>query len=226
MISLRRGHMWSVLMSLSILIILVSLGTWQVKRLTWKTSMLSYIQAQMAAPAVPMPESIAAPEDWEYHRVTIAGQFLYSHEFKITPRTQDGRVGFHLVTLFQRASGGYVFINRGWAADDVADKIKRPQGIVRVEGIIQVPKKSYFTPDNVPAKNEWYWPDIQAMMAASGIPSALPVIMTVSTKEQGVYPMAGQLRLDIPNDHRQYAIFWFGMAGVFLLISLVYHFRK
>lgn len=224
MIRLHRGNKWSVMMSASILIILLSLGAWQIKRLAWKTAMLSYVQAQMAAPAVPLPEMIDDPQKWEYQRVTLAGHFLHEYEFKIKPRMLDGKSGFHLVTLFQRASGGYVFINRGWAAEDV--DIQRPSEIVRVEGIVQAPKKTYFTPTNNPAKSDWYWPDIPAMAAAANVIGAMPVIVTSSVKQEGVYPRGGQLRLDIPNDHRQYAFFWFGMAGVFIFISGIYHLKK
>ncbi len=186
-------------------------------RLAWKTALIDHITAQMAAKPVPLPEKIDHPEQWEFRRVSMAGKFLYRHEFLIKPRTLDGVNGYHMVVPFKRASGGIVFVNRGWISDDLMKKAVRPDGMVTVEGIVQVPHKSTFTPENDLLKNDWYWPDLNAMADASHFEEDVaPVIVNVAAKKEGLYPMGGQMRLDIPNDHKQYAIFWYVMALVLL----------
>ena len=42
----------------------------------------------------------------------------------------------------------------------------------------------------------------------------------------GGFPIGHQWRLDIRNDHLQYAIFWFGMALVMGLVFILYHYRR
>ncbi|HEY8012888.1 MAG TPA: SURF1 family cytochrome oxidase biogenesis protein, partial [Dongiaceae bacterium] len=41
----------------------------------------------------------------------------------------------------------------------------------------------------------------------------------------GGYPIGGQTRIDLPNDHLQYAITWFSLAGALLVIYFIYHRR-
>lgn len=218
----RKGP---TVITLIMLAVLLGLGFWQVQRLAWKTDLLDTIHARMASKPAPLPETIADPAGWEYRRVTVAGRYLYDHEFLVRPRVLDGRVGAHMLVPFRRASGGIVFVDRGWISDDLLKKASRPQGIVPVEAIVQLPQKHGFTPDNDPAKGAWYWPDVRAMAAAAHVNDPLPVVLAVAARVPGVYPAGGQVRLDIPNDHRQYAVFWFGMAlvlcAVYALSSLV-----
>ena len=208
------------------LAVLLGLGFWQVQRLAWKQALLSDIQSQMAQAPIPLPEKIDAPQDWQYRRVTLAGSFLHDREFFLRPRTLEGKNGAHVITAFQRLSGGIVFVNRGWVPLGGEAQIDRPQGLLQIEGIVSLPQKSNWTPLNVPEKKEWYWADLQALAAASGVEKALPVLVTLSGSEKGIYPQGGVLRLDIPNDHLQYAAFWFLMAVVLLIIYVLYHWRE
>ncbi len=204
---------------------MVGLAVWQLQRLEWKTNLLAEMNAHMAAAPVPMPETLGDKKDWEYRRVTLAGTFDYTHEFLIQPRTLDGRVGYHIVVPFKRASGGTVLVNRGWIADEFLKTAQRPQGIVQIEGILQYPEKNAFTPDNNPAKNNWFWADTAAMGDAAGIKGVAPALVVIAAKTPGVYPTGGRLTIDIPNDHKQYAIFWFSMAGVLAFIWFLSQWR-
>jgi surfeit locus 1 family protein len=215
---------WPTVIAASMFIVLVVLGLWQVERLAWKTDLLKTIHDRMAQKPFPLPEKIADPSAWEYRRVTLAGRYVSDHEFLVRPRTLDGKAGYHMIVPFMRASGGIVFVNRGWISDDLLGKARRPSGFVSVEGIVELPHKSAFTPENNPAKGEWYWPDLAAMAAAARVKDAAPVIVTVADRVPGVWPAGGQVRLDIPNDHKQYAVFWFTMAlalaGIWAISSL------
>lgn len=207
--------------SLLMLAILAGLGTWQLKRLEWKTALITDIRTRMEKPAVPLPEKLDAPKDWEFRRVTLAGRFLNGSEFLIRPRTLDSINGYHMLVPFKRASGGIVFVNRGWISDELLPKAERPAGIVKIEGILQMPRKSYFTPPNVPPKNEWYWPDVSAMAAAAGQTGAFPLIVSIANRAPGVYPAGGTVTVSLPNNHKQYAIFWFVMAALSQIIFIL-----
>lgn len=200
--------------------IMLSLGFWQVERLEWKTQLLAHLDAQMAAKPVPLPETVADTAAWEYRPVSMAGQYLFDKEFLVGPRTLDGRAGFHMVVPFKRASGGIVLVNRGWISEELRKKADRPQGIIQVEGFVQLPKKGAFTPDNEPSRKEWYWIDTAAMGKAAGFENVSPMVVTPKAAAAGVYPAGGALNIDIPNDHKNYAIFWFGMAFVMLAVYI------
>jgi len=205
--------------SLLALTVLVGLGTWQMKRLEWKNALLAHIQVQMQKPPVPMPENI--DKSWEYRRVTLAGHFLYDHEFLIKPRTLDGVNGYHMLVPFQRVSGGTVMVNRGWISDDLMPKAFRPHGTIQLEGIVQQPHKTYFTPPNNPAKNDWYWPEIDAMAVSAKLQNVAPVLVAIARREPGVYPAGGKVEVNIRNDHQQYAIFWYILAVISQIIFFI-----
>ena len=59
------------------------------------------------------------------------------------------------------------------------------------------------------------------MAAAAGLKNVAPVIITISSKETGVYPVAGAVEINIPNDHKQYAIFWYSMALISQVIFIL-----
>lgn len=209
------------LATLAMVSVMLGLGFWQVERLEWKTALLDRLASQMAAKPVPLPEKLETPADWEYRPVSMAGQYLYDREFMVGPRTLDGKNGFHLVVPFRRASGGVVFVNRGWISQELRKKADRPEGIVQVEGFIQLPHKNYFTPENDTAKGQWYWLDPAAMGKAAKIENVAPIVVATPAAASGVYPAGGALRVDIPNDHKKYAIFWFGMAFVMLAVYIL-----
>lgn len=211
----------AIAFSLCILTVLMGLGTWHLKRLEWKTALLAQIESQMEKPPLPMPEKIDHPEQWEFRRVTLAGHFLYDDEFLVKPRTLDGVNGYHMIVPFQRASGGIVMVNRGWISDALMTEAHRPKGTLQLEGIIQQPHPSYFTPPNDPVKNDWYWADVQAMAVAAKLQTPAPVLVTMATKTPGVYPVGGKVEVNLRNNHKEYAIFWFIMALMSQIIFFI-----
>jgi surfeit locus 1 family protein len=84
---------------------------------------------------------------------------------------------------------------------------------------VQLPERQYFTPDNAPAQNAWYWADIPAMAAAAGF-QGVPDMLVVLPPSGDVasYPLGVAVAANIPNNHLQYAVFWFGMGFVLLAV--------
>ena len=224
----RRFHPkpLSTFITLVLFTVLVGLGTWQIQRLHWKEALLANIHDNMAQNPVPMPEKIDDTQAWQFRRVTLAGSFDYSHEMLVKPRVLDGQTGYDMVVPFTRASGGTVLVDRGWISDALLDRATRPShGIIQIEGVLrESAKPSSFTPENDPAKKDWFWIDIKGMADAAGLNNVAPMVLYSSEKKPGVYPVGGRVwGVDLPNDHKQYAIFWFGMAFVLLGVWFLSH---
>jgi surfeit locus 1 family protein len=82
------------------------------------------------------------------------------------PRVLDGINGFHLITPLVRPNGSTVLVDRGFISEHNATKKKypTPDGSVEVYGMLRESQaRNNFTPDNDPAKGEWYWADVTAM---------------------------------------------------------------
>jgi surfeit locus 1 family protein len=124
-----------------------------------------------------------------------------------------------------------VLVDRGFVPDELKDPSARPQGqienVTSVTGIVRVPdKQGLFTPDNEPKANRWFWRDWPAMTRAlfpAGTIGIAPFFLEADdTPIPGGWPKGGQTRLDIPNDHLQYAITWFLLAAGLLVIYVFY----
>ncbi len=70
-------------------------------------------------------------------------------------------------------------------------------------------------PANDCGRNYWFWVDIPAMAKCGGLDRVLPFIVDAGrAANPGGYPLGGVTRTALPNDHLQYAITWFALAGV------------
>ena len=61
------------------------------------------------------------------------------------------------------------------------------------------------------------------MAAAAKLETGMDLVVASATREQGVWPVGGQIRLDIPNNHRQYAVFWYVMAMILCVMYVLFH---
>jgi surfeit locus 1 family protein len=210
--------------TLLMLCVLLALGGWQVKRLAWKESLIAEIAAQQSAPTV---DFAALQQPWDSHthkNVFLDGRFLPLDDIAIGPRTSDGQVGYHLFTPFVLDDARIVFINRGWSKDRNAGT---PVGKVKIKGVVRLPEKPDFAPDNNAQEDDWYWPDLLAMAKKRDIEVQTDVFvqLTESVDAASVPKPVAVTAASLPNNHLSYAIFWFGMAGVLLGVFFIYHYR-
>ncbi|HEU4986300.1 MAG TPA: SURF1 family protein [Rhizobiaceae bacterium] len=220
------GRTWLMLvLSALALAVLLSLGTWQVQRLHWKEGLIARIDERIASEPVPLAEIeavFAQSGDVDYRPVTLHGRFVHSGERHFLA-THEGQSGFFVHTPLQLADGRYVFVNRGFVPYDRKDPATRPQG--QVEGEVEVTglaraapaeKPSWIVPDNDPAKNIFYWKDLGAMASTAGLPEGAEVLPFYvdadDTPNPGGLPVGGVTLIELPNNHLQYAITWYGLA--------------
>jgi surfeit locus 1 family protein len=212
--------------------VLVGLGSWQLTRRAEKHDLIARIEARLAAPPVVLPANINDRSALAYRRVTVTGRFLHDKEIHLTGRVRGGAAGIHVLTPLLREGGAVVFVNRGWVSQSRIDPATRAEaqlaGRVTVTGIARLPARAGpFTPANVPAKGTWFIPDIPAMARAAGLGAALPVIVAAdATPNPGGFPKGGDPRIKLRDDHLQYAVTWYALALVLVVIILIARRRK
>jgi surfeit locus 1 family protein len=149
----------------------------------------------------------------------------------LAARSHRGNAGYHVITPLAVVSG-HVLVNRGWIPLDrkspATRKVGNVEGAVTVEGYLRAETgPGWFTPDNEPGKNFWFYVDIAAMAKAHGIVSVERFYVEAGPAENpGGFPIGGVTRFEIPNDHLQYAITWYAMALIGIVIYLLYHRRR
>ena len=228
-----RPQFWPTLMTIPMFVALLVLGTWQIQRYDWKSDLITKLRQRADAPAIMLPPTVDSPEAYEFSRVRITGTFLNKGEYYLIGRSMRGNPGLHVLTPFRRADGrGVELVDRGWVPFDRGTPESRPEGqldgTVVVEGIIRLAKgQGRFMPDNEPQNNLWFFIDPDAMAAARNI-APLPryYISSGDKVVPGGFPIGKQWRLDIANNHLEYAFTWYFMALALLVIYIIYHRQK
>ncbi|MBO0663523.1 SURF1 family protein [Jiella sp. MQZ9-1] len=212
--------------------ILFGLGTWQVERLHWKEGLLAEIDHRIHAPPVDLETLLArseAGQSIEYTPVYVTGRFLNGAE-RYFLSTFEGQAGWNVYTPLLLANGDLIFVNRGFVPYELRDPARRragqPTGTVTVTGLARVPptvKPGYFTPNNEPNKRLFFWRDLAAMaggLALNGNARLLPFIVDAGPgRAKGGWPVGGTTIVSLPNDHLQYAITWYGIGVVLVVMT-------
>lgn len=216
--------------------ILVSLGSWQLKRLAWKNNLTEQIMARTSAPPISLEALLNLnrqhPDQLEYQRVKLQGRFLNDYEQRYYAMS-GAASGWHIYTPFKTTNGLIVLVNRGFVPDQMKQPATRPQapptGRQTLIGIARygLPHKPLFSPDNDPARNLWYWRDLSGM--ASHVRALLPgtriapfFVEAERTGPPDQWPHAGVTRIHLVNHHLQYALTWFGLALALLGVYFFY----
>lgn len=226
-----RPLFWPTLFTVLALPVLIGLSLWQVERLEWKEGLLAKIAERIGAEAVPLPASA----DWaaydareqEYTRVVVEGSFL-PVEFHYFTQGERGAPGYAVISPLETADGALVFIDRGFvpvALKEAASRGGVPEGELTFNGIIRAPsERGTFDGADDPEKNVWMVRDPAIMGAGLGDAPIAPFIVEAEEGAfPGEWPRAGRTRIDIPNNHLDYALTWGGLALVLIVIYVLYH---
>ena len=218
------------------LAILVSLGFWQVQRLHWKEGLLARVHALQSAAPQPLGlvlSHVRAGADVDYTRVTADCPDIETAPFLKLWAVPDARSGFRIITACRLIDAPYgsILVDRGFVVQEDAVKLVPGQGARLTQPITGVlrrgDKANFVTPPNQPAQNLWYSRDVAAMAGALGVSAPAPIfLMLESPAPKGVGPIPAPLPADIPNNHLQYAVTWFGLAAALAGVYLASLWRR
>lgn len=224
--------LWPTVIVILGLTLLLGLGTWQLDRLAWKTALIADRELQLAAPTLTLDMSPDSVVIKEFSRVSIRGMFLHDYEFHLLSRTFKGRAGIHVVTPFIPDTGGSnsyaVLVNRGWVPRELSNPESRQEGqvpgVLNVTGIVRSAdgNRGWFVPENKPTQGIWYHLSLGQMAQAADMSLASFVIEAGPELNPGGYPIGGQTRIHLRNDHLGYAITWYTLAAALALIYFLF----
>jgi surfeit locus 1 family protein len=230
----RRG---SLIVAFAVMVaalaVLIGLGTWQLQRLTEKEDIVAKLSERLSAPPIALPPREAWPrmdrERDEFQRVIFPAEFLHDQEALVYSSGSAFRPdvpgpGYWVFTPARLLGGSVIVVNRGFVPEARRDPASRVEGQVRgvvdMVGVLRWPEpRGSFTPADNPGQNQWFVRDHLAMAEAKGWGSVAPfaVELEAPTPPGGV-PKPGKLQAKLPNNHLQYAITWYGLAGALLLV--------
>jgi len=201
-----------------IILVLLSLGSWQLYRLNWKLNLISEIENSLKSNPVELSKS----DKKNYLRIKTSGQINFEKQIYLYNLNKSGKPGFEVINPILIGNKNYL-INRGWISFD--QKNQSEINFVNEDKIIGTlklqTKSSTFKPENDIDNNYWFTLNREDVFKYTGKNFSNFIIYL-----NGDYktPEPKVITANISNNHKKYAITWFSMAISILLIYL--YFRR
>lgn len=195
-------------------VLLCSLGTWQVAQFHRKQALFASY-ASTKAQAVPLPRASVALE--RYTRVELRGRYLGARQFLLDSMVREGESGYRVLTPLERVGAETVLVDRGWiprrASGQLPDLGVPEEDVVVTGRTDDLPGRGVDLPDT-PGKD---WPRIVNYPHIDALERALqrplyPRIVLLDANVAGGFVRDWRPPGLPPARHLGYAITWFGCA--------------
>jgi len=235
--------------TLAMVALFAGLGVWQLQRRVEKHALIAALTERLVA----APGSLPSPAQWsaltpatdEFRRVRFAATYqplpdamVYSSGSAV--REDISGPGTWAFLPAALPTGETVVINAGFVQNTMQDRDQQDRAVARLitnepgtlTGYLRFPEAAgALTPAENPAKQLWFTRDHLAMARALGWGGdGLKVAPFYIDLEQPVpasgVPKPGPLEVHLKDDHLQYAITWFGLAGAVVIAFGVWLFGQ
>ena len=214
---MKHKFLFTVFVSFFI-IVLISLGTWQLVRLNLKIELLNQIEISLKDKPVNLSNSALK----NYLRIKTNGKVNFEKQIYLYNLNEKGEPGFEVINPLTIEGQNYL-LNRGWIPFDkknseIINKIDENN----ITGILRKQiKANRFKPKNNISDNYWFTLDRKDVLKFTGKKFS-SFIIYLSNKNE--LPKPKLITANISNNHKKYAITWFSLAISILLLYL--YFRK
>jgi surfeit locus 1 family protein len=231
----KRGTGFGVF-TLVMVALFIGLGVWQLQRRAEKHALIAALTERLAA----APELLPSPPQWsalttardEFRRVRFTATYqsrpdamVYSSGSAVREDISGpGTWAFMPVRL---STGETVVINTGFVPNTMQDRAQQDRAVkplvtgepVTLTGYIRFPEAAgALTPAENSAKRLWFTRDHLAMARMLGWGEVAPFYIDLEQPAPATgIPKPGPLEVHLKDDHLQYAITWFTLAGAVMI---------
>jgi surfeit locus 1 family protein len=228
---MKRVSLLPSIFILALLALLLSLGNWQLNRAEEKRD----IESKIIAAQTDKPIHISSLEqsvDREFYKITLEGYFDDKKNIIYDNQTENGVAGYYVLTPFMISKTDAFLVNRGfvrWGADRNVLSVNPVASNYRViNGTLKRPKERMTLKDSSSeVKFPYLIQSLNMEKLASSTDLNIGQLMVELDKDQpdgfirNWQPFYGTV-----DKHIGYAIQWFSMAAVLILISFFIYIRK
>jgi surfeit locus 1 family protein len=142
--------------------------------------------------------------------------------------TVDRGPGWTIIAPAVTRDGKTLLVDLGQVPDQKLAEVSMPEAETEIIGIVRLHNggKAYFDPPNDPSGNLWYWWDRPAMLAAAGAVDGAAshpfVVQRIPQPSDQGFPRPAEPKANLRNNHLGYAITWFGLAAVLVVMTAIY----
>lgn len=235
LISRRQFKPSLVLTILALLafMLLIKLGFWQLERANEKQAIE---QAYAQNPSLPLLiegdlERIPR-EQLAFRRIRLIGTFDNKHQFLLDNQHLDHRIGFRVLTPFIIAkSEKLVLIDRGFIqkVGNNTATLKPIDGLQTIETLVEPPIKKNFLLGQIQQTKNWpmvieaiEFPFIQGQLQKK----VIPIVLKLDDRNANSFEHVKQVVQISHQKHIAYAVQWFLLAAILLIVFVVVSFKK
>ncbi|CAM2749685.1 Uncharacterized conserved protein [Legionella steigerwaltii] len=209
----------------------VRLGFWQVARADEKTKMIFAQKTQERQKPVLWTSQKKLP--LQYERIVLKGKYL-SQIFLLDNQHHKHQFGYDVLSPLELSDGTIIIVDRGWVPGEltrrVLPNVQIPKGTVELQG------STYF-----PSKNQWVLgPALEEkgnkmiilervddqLMSQILQKSVSPFIIRLDKQDTNGFVREWETVSMPPQRHLAYALQWFVMALVVLIIFVALNLKK
>jgi surfeit locus 1 family protein len=212
-----------------LMILLLSLGNWQLGRSVEKQTLIQDRVAQSKASELVLNSKLVDVQQQRFRPARVIGYFDQGRQWLLDNRVRNGQSGYHVFTVFNAIDGQGVLVNRGWVAtgDDRSSLPLLPVPTAKVEliGHLDRPESVGLRMDQPEGlQNDqltvMQYVDVAEIAQRLGI-DLLPYSLVLSEGQPGSLAFDWMPVEEItPEKHVGYAVQWFGLATALLIIYL------
>lgn len=215
------------------LAILITLGTWQYKRLVWKTALLSEVEEAAVAPPFSSFTDVQAAlergEPIDFRRIGVEAEIVNTQPFYVfTPQNRD--VSWR-VFLPARQNGQQVFTALNVISDAEREQGNKPApAALKIYGYVRLARAATRgAARSTPEKNRWFsfnpMPETHSWgeMISGETDMRFYIDRVQDAENAATLP---ERRPNIRNNHFDYMLTWYGLALCLLIIYCVLHYQN
>lgn len=231
---LRRGLLVPVVFALSAIAVFVALGSWQITRKAWKEDLIRTVDERLNGSPLALPPSTQWPTltqtNDEFRRVTLRGEF-FGREARVYTggpglREDVKSPGYYVFAPMRLPDGGILVVNRGYVSNPQPNAgtapAAHPEGPVDIIGVLRWPQQpGWFDTEHSAGSDLWFVRNPLAMAVQNEWGGVAPFYLEQEAPvPPGGVPRPGKIRVNLRNDHLQYALTWYSLAIVVVVLSV------
>ena len=223
-----RPGLWPTLVMLAIMPVLIGLGFWQLDRAAWKQDVIDIAMQTAQQSPQPLLDVVESGGGLDFRPVVVRGRYALDRQLLVDNRIHQGRAGYHALTpLLLEDGDAVVLVNRGWLPmgqlRTMLPPLPGPEDVVHIAGIIARLPEKVFRLDTIEEPVAG-WPQVIQHVDFADIENRLqqaviPVIVLLDADDPHGFARDWRPIYGItPDKHRAYAMQWFTLAAVLVLI--------
>lgn len=225
-----KANIYLTILAILVLLLLLSLGNWQLNRAQEKQDILDLQSIRMNMESVELSTlQFRANKGLRYWPVKATGLLDTDQQILIDNQVKDGRQGYFVLTPLKLNASEAILLNRGWVpagpTRDILPNVSLPANGVTISGKLDHFPSVGIKLDGADTLSNG-WPSVTQLIDVDKVSerlgyTVLPYQLLLNQQEPNGYDRRWVPMKMGPQKHHGYAFQWFALATAWVIIYFV-----